>query len=130
VAIKPNIADRVKKGQGASIYFQEEEKALPQVGTQPDQETPPDKEPETPPQPEPQPEPEPQPDKGTDTGTVMGTDTVLQSMLKPSEDYNRKVYYPLTKQDDFIKKKAKKYKVSESEIVRIMFDYFMKNGKI
>ena len=51
-------------------------------------------------------------------------------MLKPSEDYIRKVYYPLTKQDAFVKKKAKKYKVSESEIVRIMFDYFMKNGKI
>jgi hypothetical protein len=124
VAIKPNIADRVKKGQGASVYFQEEEKALPQVGTQPEQDTPPDKEPETPPQ------PEPQPDKGTAPGTVMGTDTELQQFLKPSDNYVRKVYYPLDYQEEYIKKKAKRYKKTESEILRFLLDFAIKNGKI
>jgi hypothetical protein len=95
---------------------------IPPMGTQPGQDTQTGK--------QPTPEPTPQPYKDTDTGTDTGTDTAIQSMLKPSEDYIRKVYYPLTKQDAFVKKKAKKYKVSESEIVRIMFDYFMKNGKI
>jgi hypothetical protein len=107
---------------------------MPPVGTQPQQEpdkdTPPDKEPGTDKEPDTQPQLGKKPNPQLELGTVTGTDTAIQSMLKPSEDYIRKVYYPLTKQDDFIKKKSKKYKVSESEIVRIMFDYFMKNGKI
>jgi len=56
----------------------------------------------------------------------MGTDTAIQIMLKPSEDYIRKVYYPLTKQDAFIKKKAKKYKVTEAEIMRIAVEELKK----
>jgi hypothetical protein len=127
VATKTNIADRVKKGQGASIYY-EEEKVLPQEGTQPG----PDKQPDPQSEPLPNPQPEPQPDKEPDTGTVMGTDTdtLLSNMLKPSESYVRKVYYPLERQDNYIKKKAKKHGASESEIVRIMLDFFIKNGKL
>ncbi len=110
--MRKKVGDKVK---GAAIFFQQE-------GTEPQQEPLPKTEPDT--------QPDADTDTGTEVGTGMGTDTAIQIMLKPSEDYIRKVYYPLTKQDAFIKKKAKKYKVSESEIVRIMFDYFMKNGKI
>jgi hypothetical protein len=127
VATKTNIADRVKKGQGASIYY-EEEKVLPQEGTQP--QTPPgtDKEPDPQLVPSPNPKPEPQPDKELDTGTGTDTDTLLYNMLKPSESYIRKVYYPLERQDNYIKKKAKKHGASESEIVRIMLDFFIKSS--
>ena len=110
--MRKTVGDKVK---GAAIFFQQE-------GTEPQQETQLDIQPNT--------GIDTDTGTGTEVGTVTGTDTAIQSMLKPSEDYIRKVYYPLTKQDAFVKKKAKKYKVSESEIVRIMFDYFMKNGKI
>jgi hypothetical protein len=128
--VRKPVNDKVcsdrEKVKGAAVYFVTDEGTEPQ----PDEEPGTDKQPDMPPRPEPGQEPQPEPDKDTGTGTAMGTDTVLDTLLKPSEDYIRKVYYPLKRQDDFIKKKAKRYKVSESEIVRIMFDYFMKNGKI
>jgi hypothetical protein len=111
---------------------------MPPVGTQPQQEpdkdTPPDKEPGTDKEPDTQPQlgkkPNPQLELGTDTGTVVGTDTELQQFLKPSDNYVRKVYYPLDYQEEYIKKKAKKYKKTESEILRFLLDFAMKNGKI
>jgi len=72
----------------------------------------------------------------TCTVTVMGTDTdtqidtVIEALIKPTDNYIRKVYYPMEYQNKFIIKKAKKYKVTESEIVRIALDYLMKSGKI
>jgi hypothetical protein len=95
---------------------------IPPMGTQPGQDTQTGK--------QPTPEPTPQPDKDTDTGTVMGTDTELQQFLKPSDNYVRKVYYLLDYQEEFIKKKSKKYKKTESEILRFLLEFAIKSGKI
>jgi len=62
---------------------------------------------------------------GTGTDTVIGTDTYLEGVLKPSDVYVRKVYYPLDYQAKYIKRIAKRYKKSESEIVRVALDYFI-----
>lgn len=67
---------------------------------------------------------------GTDTDTDTQTDTVIEALIKPTDNYIRKVYYPMENQNKFVIKKAKKYKVTESEIVRIALDYLMKSGKI
>jgi hypothetical protein len=95
---------------------------MPTVGTQPQQDIHPGKEPDA--------DKQPELDKGTVPGTVMGTDTELQQFLKPSDNYIRKVYYPLDYQEEFIKKKAKKYKKTESEILRFLLDFAIKSGKI
>lgn len=129
MATKTNIKERIKP-QGPDIFIQEEDQVLPKEGTQPQQEP----QPPTQPEPEAKPDAQSQPNTGTVTDTVMGTqtdtDTLLQQLMKPSDNYVRKVYYPLDYQEEFIKKRAKKYKRTESEILRIALDYFIKHGKI
>lgn len=135
---RKSVKDKVK---GAAQFFQQEEdNNLSDMGTQPGTDTVEVAVTATKPDPQPQTEPEPKPSLGassttqpgtdTDTDTLTGTDTVLQQMLKPSENYVRKVYYPLDYQAKFITKQAKKYKRTESEILRMAIEYFIKNGKI
>lgn len=151
--MKPSIADKLKKKQEAldSMFKNDEQiliepKKIPP--TDPDPATIPEPSPGTPPPPEPQPQTEPDkqptpdmdtlPEKelntdketGTGTGTFTDPQTEPYELLKPSDTYIRKVYYPLTQQDDYIKKKAKKYKKTESEILRFLLEYAIKNVKI
>ncbi len=85
---------------------------------------------------EPSPDMQPNTPTGTSTVTSTGTPTgtLLDTLMEPSENYVRKVYYIYEHQDEFIlnmiKKASKKKKIKESEIVRIALDYFINsNGK-
>lgn len=86
--------------------------------------------------PSPSEETPPNTDKGTNavtvtvTDTQTDTDTVIETLIKPTDNYTRKVYYPYDYQNKFVIKKAKKYNVTESEIVRIALDFLIKSGKI
>jgi uncharacterized protein YcfJ len=64
---------------------------------------------------------------GTDIGTILGTDmgTFIDSVLMPTEKYARKVYYPYEYQKKFVKSQADKYGINESEMLRIIIDYFI-----
>lgn len=128
MATKVNIKDRVKP-QGAEIFIQEEEqedKYLPSTVTSPQSDTntvevaviSPTTHTNTSPTPSP----------STDTNTV--TDTVTSPLIKPSENLNRMIGYYTDNQKDFIRKKAKKYKVTEAAIMRIAVEELIKSGKL
>jgi hypothetical protein len=68
--------------------------------------------------------PSPQP------STVTVTDTVTSPLIKPSEILHRMIGYYTSEQRKFIKGKAKKYNVTEAEIMRIAVEELMKSGKI
>jgi hypothetical protein len=72
----------------------------------------------------------------TDTSTVIlpstetVTDTVTSPLIKPTDAMFRMIGYYTEVQRNFIKKKAKKYKVTEAEIMRIAVEELIKSGKI
>ena len=70
--------------------------------------------------------------KETDTVEVADTvtDTVTSPLIKPTDIYVRKVCYLLEHQAKYVVKMAKKYKVTEAEIMRIAVEELKKSGKI
>ena len=70
------------------------------------------------------------PNTPTKTSISTVTDTVTSPLIKPTEVLNRMIGYYTDSQRDFIKKKAKKYKVTEAEIMRLAVEELKKSGKI
>jgi hypothetical protein len=70
------------------------------------------------------------PNTGTVENTVTVTDTVTSPLIKPSEILHRMIGYYTSEQRKFIKGKAKKYNVTEAEIMRLAVEELMKSGKI
>jgi carbohydrate-binding DOMON domain-containing protein len=69
-------------------------------------------------------------DTAKETDTVEVTDTVTSPLIKPTDIYVRKVCYLLEHQAKYVVKMAKKYKVTEAEIMRIAVEELKKSGKI
>lgn len=126
---RQGVKNRVEKDKvkgAAQYYVINEDNNLPDAGTSPEpgadkvaatgtgEGTPPGTPPDTPPLP------------FTDTGTGTGT----SPLIKPTDVYYRMIGYFIEHQRKFIKSKAKHYKVTEAEIMRIAVEELMKSGKI
>jgi hypothetical protein len=101
------------------------QKVLPTEATEPEKS--PIAEPEKSTSPPTEPATEKKPPTATETATVL--ETLAATSIKPSEKLVKKGYRVTESQDEHVKMLAAKYKVSESEIARIAFDYLTKNFK-
>ena len=76
----------------------------------------------------------PPPTKETSTSPITSTstveDTVTSPLIKATDTCHRMIGYYISHQRDFIKKKAKEYKVTESAVMRVAVEELMKSGKI